>query len=830
VLVKEEGMPQTDHKVPVDKLKWVCDPAQFQFSTTHDIVNDHGSIGQERALAAIDFGLGMEGNHGFNLYLAGEPGTGRTSTIKNMLEKRAQESPPPPDWCYVHNFDAPDSPIAISLPAGKGPELRDDMRELLDYVRSNIPTALESKDYETNRVTVIEQYQEKNGEIFTELEKEATERGFALQRTVSGLVIVPQKEGRNFTQEEYEALEKTEREQIDGVGRELTEKLNDALRQVRENEKALRDALAQLDRELGLSAVGHHLNPLKEKYAGFQKILHYLESVQEDLLLNLEDFKPQAPPPQIPGLKLPRQEPTFERYEVNVIVENDPENGAPIIFESNPTYTNLFGRIENIMQMGGVASTNFTLIKSGALHRANGGYLVVDAREVLINPFAWESLKRCIRNCEIKIEDVLEQYRFMTVVSLKPEPIPLHAKIIMIGSFWIYYLLYTMEPDYRKFFKVKADFDSRINRTPQIMQDYALFVASHCKKEGLLPFDPTGVAAMLEYASRMVEDQSRLSSQFMELSDMIREASYWANLGGAQAVTRKWVRKAIEEKTYRSNRIEERIQEYLADGTILCDTEGEAVGQINGLSVMTVADFSFGRPSRVTTRVSLGRAGMVNIEREVKLSGPIHDKGVMILTGYLTGKFAKDNPLSFSASICFEQSYEGVEGDSASSTELYSLLSAFSGLPLRQGIAVTGSVNQHGQVQPIGGANYKIEGYYAVCKAKGLTGEQGVIIPKLNERNLMLNDEVVQAVKDGKFHIWSVSHIDEGIEILTGVPAGEAGPDGRYPEGTVNFLVDQRLKAMVENMRHFAQPDKNGGKPEGKVETVEALPSPTKED
>jgi len=798
-------MPDTDCKVPVEKLRWVCDPALFSFQTTDDIADLEGSIGQDRALAAIDFGLGMT-NGGFNLYLAGEPGTGRSTTINSLLRKRAKNSPPPGDWCYVHNFDQPDAPLALSLPAGMGSELADDMRELLDYVRGNIPSALESKEYETNRVTIIEQFQEKNGEIFSGLEKEAEQKGFALQRTVSGLVIVPQKEGRNFTQEEYEGLEQGERERVDALGRELTEKLNDALRQVRENEKALRDALGQLDRELGLSAVGHHLNPLREKYIGFQKVLRYLESVQEDLLLNLEDFKPQAPPPQIPGLKLPKQEPTFERYEVNVLVENSPDNGAPVIFESNPTYNNLFGRIENIMQMGGVATTNFTLIKPGALHRANGGYLIVDAREVLINPFAWESLKRCIRNSEIKIEDVLEQYRFMTVVSLKPEPIPLHAKIVMIGSLWIYYLLFYMEPDYRKFFKVKADFDSKINRSPEVMQDYALFVATHCKKEGLLPFDGSGVAALLEYASRLVEDQERLSAQFTGLCDTIREANYWASLSEAQVVDRSWVKRAVEAKTYRCNRIEERIQEYLAEGTILCDTDGGVVGQINGLSVITAGDYTFGRPSRLTTRVSQGRAGMVNIEREVKLSGPIHDKGVMILTGYLGGKFARDKPLSFSASICFEQSYEGVEGDSASSTELYALLSAFSGLPIRQGIAVTGSVNQHGQVQPIGGVNHKIEGFYAVCKAKGLTGDQGVVIPKLNERNLMLNDEVVQAVESGRFHVWSVSDVDQGIEILTGVPAGKPAPDGSYPEGSVNCLVDQRLKAMVESMRRFAMP------------------------
>ncbi|HLO26986.1 MAG TPA: Lon protease family protein, partial [Geobacteraceae bacterium] len=467
-------------------------------------------------------------------------------------------------------------------------------------------------------------------------------------------------------------------------------------------------------------------------------------------------------------------------------------------------YNNLFGRIEHVMQMGGAATTNFTLIKPGALHRANGGYLIVDAREVLINPFAWDALKRCIRNGEIKVEDVLEQYRFMTFVSLKPEPVPLQAKIIMIGSPWIYYLLFYLEPDYRKLFKVKADFDSRITRSPEIIRDYALFVATHCKGEKLLPFDRSGVAGLVEFSARLVEDQGRLSSQFMEIADLIREASYWAGKAGSPLVTKEFVKKAMEEEVYRSNRIEERMQELFDDGTIMVDTAGAEVGQINGLSVITLGDYTFGRPSRVTARVYMGRAGMVNIEREVKLSGPIHDKGMLILTGYLGGKFAHDKPLSFSASICFEQSYEGVEGDSASSTELYSLLSALSGLPLKQGIAVTGSVNQLGKVQPIGGVNYKIEGFYAVCKARGLSGDQGVIIPKSNERHLMLKDEVVEAVRSGRFHIWSVETVDQGIEMLTGVPAGEMLPEGGYPEGTVNFLVEKRLRTMVENMKKFS--------------------------
>ena len=798
-------MSNDNCKVPLEKLRWVCEEDQFDFATTAEIPELEGAIGQQRALKSIDFGLGMQMD-GFNLYLSGEAGTGRSSTIKNLLKKRARTEPPPHDWCYVYNFKSPDKPVSLALPAGKGSELARDMKELLEAVRSIIPKALDSKEYETNKTAIMEKYQVMSATLFTELEGEAESRGFALQRTVSGLVMVPQKEGRNYTQEEYDALGDDEKHKIDETGKELTEKLNDVLRVVRENEKVTKEMLSQLDRNLGLAAVGHHIDPLREKYAGFPKMTDYLEEVQEDILLNLEDFKDQGQPQPspLPGFKMPRQEPNFERYAVNVLVDNKDTEGAPVVFEPNPTYNNLFGRIEHVMQMGGMATTNFTLVKPGALHRANGGYLIFDAREVLINPFSWDSLKRCIKNCEIKIEDVLEQYRFMTIASLKPEPVPLQTKIIMIGTPWIYYLLFYMEPDYRKLFKVKADFDSRITRTPEIMKDYALFVANHCKNEKLLPFDRSGVAKLLEHSARLVEDQQKLTSQFMEISDLIREASYWAGKEQSPVVSREFVTRAIEEEVYRNNRIEERIQEMIDEGTIMVDTAGVEVGQINGLSVMSLGDYMFGRPSRLTVRVYMGRGGMVNIEREVKLSGPIHDKGVLILTGYLGGKFAHDKPLSFSASICFEQSYEGVEGDSASSTELYALLSALSGMPLKQGIAVTGSVNQLGKVQPIGGVNYKIEGFYAVCKAKGLTGEQGVMVPETNVRHLMLKDEVVEAVRAGRFHIWSVSTIDQGIEILTGVPAGERGEDGSYPEGTINFLVDKRLQAFGESMKKFA--------------------------
>lgn len=796
-------MATDDFKVPVKNLRWTCDTDQFDFETTDDLPDLEDTIGQERALRSIDLSLGMS-ETGYNLYISGEAGTGRTTSIMKLLKKRAKNEPAPHDWCYVHNFKSPDNPIALALKAGMGNELEKDMQELLTTVRNDIPKALESKDYENQKSAIVQEAQERNSALFSALEEEAKEKGFSLQRTVSGLVMVPQKDDRNFTQEEYEALPPEEQKKIDTIGNELKEKLTDLISQIRENEKSVKEALAKLDRNLGLSAVGHYIEPLKSKYAEFSRVLTYLDDVQEDILLNLEDFKGPQQQPQIPGLKLPAQTPSFERYLVNLFVDNCEQCGAPVVFEANPTYNNLFGRIDHVMQMGGVASTNFSLIKPGALHKANGGYLVVNARDILTSPFSWDALKRTIRNSEIKIEDVLEQYRIITVVSLKPEAIPMQAKIIMIGSPMIFYLLFHLEPDYRKFFKVKADFETRIRKTRETINDYALFVSSHCSRERLRPFDKGAVAGIIEYSSRMVEDQERLSTQFMEIADLLREANYWAGKGNSSTVTGAYVKQAIEEKIYRSNRVEERLQELIDEGTILVDTSGSEVGQVNGLSVLTMGDYSFGRPSRVTVRAFMGKAGMVNIEREVKLSGPIHDKGVLILTGYLGGKFAHDKPLSFSASICFEQSYEGIEGDSASSTELYAILSALSGVPIKQGIAVTGSVNQLGKVQPIGGVNFKIEGFFAVCKLKGLTGDQGVMIPRSNLRNLMLKDEVVEAIKAGKFHIWSVETIDQGIEILTGLPAGEMNPDGTYPEGTINQKVDKRLREILENMKNFS--------------------------
>lgn len=790
------------YRLSPEDLSWRCDPGQFQFETTRDLPALEATIGQSRALSAIQFGLGIR-NDNFNIFVLGEPGTGRSSTIKKLLKARARDESVPDDWCYVHDFNDGSRPKNFHIPAGKGKELLKDVEQLVSRLAEEIPKVFESKEYEQQKNRITGEYQEKNKYLFQKLEETASRQGFLLQRTVSGLALVPTKDEHPLSQQEYEDLSDEEKTSIDERGSALQEKLNDVLRQVRSREKEMREAVAKMEKDVFLYAIGHLFDDLEEKYEKFDCILTHFNNCKKDILERLEEFRPQQGPQiSLPGLKTGQQEPSFDRYRVNMFLDNGDLEGAPVVFETNPTYFNLFGRVEHIIQMGN-ASTNFTMIKPGALHRANGGYLVLDCREVLINPFSYEALKRTIRNHEIKIEDMAEQYRLIATVSLKPQPIPLDCKIIIIGTPILYYLLYQLDNDFRKYFKVKADFDRMMKNTPENVNQYALFVASKCQEEDLLPFDPSGVARVVEYSGRLIEDQKRLSSRFLDIADIIREASFYGEQESRDRVSRSHVEQAIEARIYRSNKMEQRIQEMIEENTLLVDTEGAVEGQLNGLSVYLMGDHAFGKPSRVTVRTYLGKSGVINIEREAKLSGPIHDKGVMILAGFLGDRFAQDKPLSLAASICFEQSYSGVEGDSASSTELYGLLSSLAGVPIRQEIAVTGSVNQRGQIQPIGGVNEKIEGFYAVCKARALTGNQGVLVPIQNVKNLMLKEEVIAAVRDGKFHIWAVATVDEGIEILTGVPAGQRQEDGSWPEGSVNQRVDKRLREMAETLRGY---------------------------
>lgn len=795
-----------------EDLAWRLDESVFKFNTTNELDGPVGTVGQERALNALDFGLGIK-SFGYNIFVMGQTGTGRMSTVNRVLEKKSREVPGPLDWLYVMDFEKPDRPRIVNLPRGKGCELEIDMNNLIEQLKKAIPKAFEGEEFEKRRENLLTEHNARTTQLFEGLEQTAKERGFSLEKSPRGLVLVPVKEnGSLMSQEEFEAQAAAVKDDIEERGSKLQDQLSEAMRKVRDLEKVLQERIKSLNREIGIYAAGHFIDELVEKYKEFPQLRNYFEEVREDILENIEEFKVQGQQVQMPFMQRP--EPSFDKYKVNLLVNNCNAGGAPVVYEPNPTFPNLFGRIEQKMQYG-MATTDFTMIKAGALHRANGGYLVMDAIDLLKNPFSYDGIKRAIKNREVTVEDALEQYRMVPIHTLKPEPVPLDVKVVLVGPPLVYYLLYAYDEEFKKLFKVHADFDSRMNRSEDTVDLYASFIAARAKEEGLLPFDRSGVARVVEYAARMVEDKAKLSLKFMDVLDIIRESSYWAGKAGAQTVTREHVNKAVEEEVYRSSMLEEKIRQAIDEGVIMVDTQGAVEGQVNGLSVISLGGYSFGRPSRITARTYMGRAGMLNIEREVKMSGPIHDKGVLILQGFLGERFASDKPLSLSASIAFEQSYEGVEGDSASSTELYALLSSLSGLPIKQGIAVTGSVNQRGQVQPIGGVNEKVEGYYHVCKGLGLTGEQGVVIPESNVKNLMLKDEVIDAVRDGRFHIWSVKTIDAGIELLTGAPAGERQADGLFPEGTVNFLVDQKLRRLAEGMRKF------GAKAEEKPEEEE---------
>ncbi|MDI6890070.1 MAG: ATP-binding protein [Thermodesulfovibrionales bacterium] len=795
-------------RVSIDELYKRCDPNIFAFNTTDELPVFTGTIGQERALSSLDFGLSLE-SAGFNIFLLGENGTGRITTIRSILAQKAMSEPVPKDWCYVYNFKDPDIPMTISLEPGKAVVFQKDMEELIKILRVEIPKVFESKEYEKQRNKIIEEAQKKQRDIFSSLEEEAQAKGFSVRKTVSGLIIIPvKKTGEPLTEEEYELLDEKTRKRIDEIGKTLQEKLNDVVRVAREAEKLVKDELAKFEKEAALAAVGHLIDELKGKYREHEKIISYLEDVKENILENLADFKVQEEQvPALPFMKLPKAEPAFTRYTVNVLVNNKDCRGAPCIFESNPTYYNLFGRIEHKIQYG-IAITDFSMIKGGSLHKANGGYIVINALDLLRNIFAYDALKRAIRNKEAKIEDVWEQYRLISTTTLKPEAIPLDVKVILVGSPFLYYLLYNLDEEYRELFKVKADFDSRMDRTDENIHKYASFVATRCKEEELFPFDRTGVAKVVEVGSRLAEHQNKLSSRFSDIADIIREASYWASKSNGRVVTEKHVQKAIDERIYRTNRIEERLREMILEGTLIVDTEGEKLGQVNGLAVVDLGDYSFGKPSRITARTYAGKAGVVNIERETKMSGRIHEKAILIIANYLGSKYATKKPISLSASITFEQLYEMVEGDSATCAELYALLSSIADIPLKQGIAVTGSMDQNGDVQPVGGINEKIEGFFDLCKLRGFDNSHGVIIPSRNIKNLMLKKDVVDAVKEGKFTIYPIDRVEEGLEILTGMPAGDLKEDGTYPEGTVNYLVVKRLTEISEAVKEKKEEEK----------------------
>ncbi|MCL2103018.1 MAG: AAA family ATPase, partial [Syntrophorhabdaceae bacterium] len=764
-----------------------CDPSQFKFDTTKEIEPLSGFVGQERAIQAIEFGVNIK-SHGFNIYVLGENGTGKTSSVRNFISAKAKTDPVPNDWVYVYNFRSPDEPTAISLPPGQGVDFQLDMEELISYLRTTIPKLFESKEYEVQKDQIMEGFQAKRKELFSEFEALAEARSFKVQRAVSGYSIMAVNEsGEPIKEEEFATFSEERKNEIREHGRIIQQQLDDIVRILKEEDKKAKKVITDLERSAVLSVLGHGLDELRRKYIGNEKLHAYLDEVQEDVLTTLDDFRgteePNRQEQQLPMMKMLKQEPDFLRYSVNLVVNNARATGAPCVFENNPTYFNLFGRVEQKFQMG-AAITDFTMIKGGALHKANGGFLVLPAADLLREFISYESLKRAVREREVRIEDVMERYRLVSTAMLKPEPIPLEVKIILIGSPEIYYLLYNKDEDYRELFKVKADFDFRISRTAENLDCYASFIASKSELEGLLPFDRGGVAKVVDFGARLADDQRKLSTKFSDISNLLREANYCAVREKSEVVNACHVRKALRAKIYRNSMMEDRLREMTEEGSLIVDTDGESVGQINGLAAYYSGDHSFGKPSRITASVHVGKGGVMNIERQTKMSGKIHEKAVLILSNYLGKKFAVKAPISLNASLTFEQLYGMIEGDSATCAELYALLSAISGVAIRQGVAVTGSMDQNGSVQPVGGVNQKVEGFFDLCSLRGLDGTHGVIIPSRNRKNLLLKEEVVEAVRAGKFNIWPIERIEEGIEILTGIEARDAGPDGVYPQGT----------------------------------------------
>jgi lon-related putative ATP-dependent protease len=795
------------NELPTENLRIVCDPKTMGCDSSAEISTLGNIIGQERAVRALKFGLGIK-EKGFNIFVAGMPGTGRTTAIERFLEEVAKDTQVPSDWCYVNNFRDSAHPNALRLPAGMAAEFHDDIDNLTASAVREIRNAFESEEYPAQREQTIKSFQQQKQELLEKINEEALQAGFLLQSSPVGVLTVPMRKGKPLSEEEFLALSKTEKDEIAKKQEALQEKLDAGLRRAKGLDKNARIELQKLDETIAQYAINHLFDETKEKYQQESEVLSFLDQVHRDIVTNQAQFRSETEEEQ-PAL-LPFEAPkgaALKNYKVNVIVDNAELKGAPVILEMNPTYSNLFGRIEQEAHFGALV-TDFTLIRSGALHKANDGYLVLPVEEVLRNPLSWEGLKHALMNKKIVIEDAGERLGLISTKSLQPEPIPLNVKVILIGRPDIYQLMLTYDENFNELFKVKADFDTRMERNEENIREYASFVSTLCKLENLKHLDSSAIARLVEHGSRLVEDQNKLSTHFGEISDVIREASYYASLDDAPNVMDTHIRQAIDERFYRSSMIRERIQEMIEQDVIKIDVGGVQVGQVNGLSVIQMGDIAFGQPNRITASIGMGREGIIDIEREAKLGGPIHTKGVMILSGYLLSKYAQDKPLSLSAHLVFEQSYSGVEGDSASSSELYAILSALSGVPIRQSIAVTGSVNQMGEVQAIGGVNEKIEGFFEICQSRGLTGEQGVVIPQSNVTNLMLKDEVVQAVQDGKFHIWPVKTIDEGIEILTGVPAGEKLEDGGYPEGSVNALTDQCLFSLAERLIEFGETKK----------------------
>jgi lon-related putative ATP-dependent protease len=798
-----------------EKLYHRCDPEKFSFDTTEELENTSSFIGQPRAVEAIEFGVDIA-HDGYNVYALGDPGTGKFALIRELLSRRAADESVPSDICYVYNFDEAHKPKQLHVPPGRGKDFSTDMEKLIEEVRNALRAAFESEEYQNRQQSINQAFQEQQEKAFAELQKKGEKYNLAPLRTPAGLVFAPVRDGEVMPPDEFKKMPEEERKKVEEKAEELQQEAMKIFQKIPQWEREIREKRQELNREITGFTVGPVIDELRGKYEDVPDVKSYLEAVEKDIIKNVRNFfqpegggqkQEEAGASHASGAAGPDgrgENPALRRYKVNIVVDHSGSDGAPVVYEQNPTYQNLVGRVEHMAHMGALV-TDFNMIRPGALHRANGGYLILDVLKLLQQPFAWEGLKQVLKTRKIRIESLGQMFGYISTVSLEPEAVPLHVKVILLGSPMIYYLIRHYDPEFGELFKVTADFDYRMDRNAENEEAYTRLIATMARKEKLRPFDRTGVARIIEQGSRMVEDAQKLSILMRVMNDLMKESDYWAGKDGSRNIAARHVQMAIDKSIHRSDRIREMMQEQIERDIILIDSTGDHVGQVNGLSVIQLGNFAFGRPSRITARVHLGKGNVVDIEREVAMGGPIHSKGVLILAGFLNGRFALERPLSLSASLVFEQSYSGIEGDSASSAELYALLSAISDVPIKQAFAVTGSVNQYGVIQPIGGVNEKIEGFFDVCRSRGLDGGHGVLIPAANVTHLMLRQDVIDAAAQGNFHIYPVETIDQGIEVLTGMPAGAPDAEGRYPEGSFNGLVHAKLAEMAEKRIAFGR-------------------------
>ncbi len=782
------------------QLKRSCSPEEFSFRTTQEIPPLEGIIGQERAVQALDFGLAVK-MKGYNIYMSGPSGTGKTTYARASTEKLAATEPVPSDWCYVYNFQNPRCPLALRFEAGLGKQFKEDMEELVQLLKIELQKVFRADDYEKQKSELLHSFDEERGALMDDMSAMAGEYDFQVKTTNSGIYFMPLVEGKAVGEEEYDNLAEDVKADIEKKSQTVQEKAGSIMRDIRELDKASKKRVEQLDYKVGMFAIGHHIGAVQEKYQEYERVIAYINAMQEDVLENISQFfeeeeeSDEALASLLPMLSKKPAEDVTLKYKVNLIVDHSETKGAPVVVTFNPTYYNLVGEVEYDSEFGNL-TTDFMKIKGGLFHKANGGYLIVQAQDILSAPQAWEALRRVIKTKEINMDSVREQLGAVVAPTLKPEPIAADIKVIMIGSNYYYETLSQYDDEFDKFFKIKADFDYEMPGTEENIWKIARFIKGFVEREKTMEFDVSAVCSIVEYSFRAAERQDKLSTRFNHLAEILCEAVTWAKLEGAETVTAEHIRKTVYEKEQRMNLYEEKLDEMLADDVIMIDTQGSEIGQINGLAVLDMGNYVFGNPTRITATTYVGKSGIVNIEKEARMSGQTHDKGVQIISGFLGQTYAQNFPLSLSCRVCFEQNYNGIDGDSASSTELYCILSSLAELPIRQDLAVTGSVNQKGEIQAIGGVTYKIEGFFDLCRKRGLTGEQGVIIPVAHVRELVLKDEVVEAVKCGTFHIYPISHIDEGIELLMSMPAGKKNKNGTFPVNSVHGKVMKKLRAF----------------------------------